>query len=293
MNRFSFLRESAFFKTFIFHYKYLIALIAISMLSSAEVIGQGNLLITPRRVVFEGQKRTEELNLANTGQDSARYNVSIVQYRMKEDGLFEEITTPDPGQNFADKYIRFFPRSVTLGPNEAQVVKMQLTRTDQLAPGEYRSHVYFRSVPKETALGEEKVKKDTSAISVKLVPIFGITIPVIIRVGQSTMKTTLSDLKLNIVNDTTVRLKITFNRTGNMSVYGDVKVDYISQQGSPITVGIVKGIAVYTPNDKRVFVMDLDKKAGVNYHTGSLHLTYSSQSDTKPEKFAEADLILQ
>lgn len=263
------------------------------MLSSAEVIGQGNLLITPRRVVFEGQKRTEELNLANTGQDSARYNVSIVQYRMKEDGLFEEITTPDPGQNFADKYIRFFPRSVTLGPNEAQVVKMQLTRTDQLAPGEYRSHVYFRSVPKETALGEEKVKKDTSAISVKLVPIFGITIPVIIRVGQSTMKTTLSDLKLNIVNDTTVRLKITFNRTGNMSVYGDVKVDYISQQGSPITVGIVKGIAVYTPNDKRVFVMDLDKKAGVNYHTGSLHLTYSSQSDTKPEKFAEADLILQ
>lgn len=292
MNRFSFLGVSAFFNTFIFHCTYITALIVISILSSAEVMGQGNLLITPRRVVFEGQKRTEELNLANTGQDSARYNVSIVQYRMKEDGLFEEITTPDPGQNFADKNIRFFPRSVTLGPNEAQVVKMQLTRTDQLTPGEYRSHVYFRSVPKETALGEEKVKKDTSGISVKLVPIFGITIPVIIRVGQSTTKTTLSDLKLSIVNDTTVRLKITFNRTGNMSVYGDVRVDYISQQGPPVTIGTVKGIAVYTPNDKRVFVMDLDKKAGVNYHTGSLHLTYSSQSD-KPEKFAEADLPLK
>jgi P pilus assembly chaperone PapD len=293
MNRFSFFKVLALFKTPIYHHTFIAGLIIISIISSTEVMGQGNLLITPRRVVFEGQKRTEELNLANTGQDSARYNVSIVQYRMKEDGLFEEITTPDPGQNFADKFIRFFPRSVTLGPNEAQVVKMQLTRTDQLTPGEYRSHVYFRSVPKETALGDAKATKDTSAISVKLVPIFGITIPVIIRVGQSTMKTSLSDLKLNIVNDTTVRLKITFNRTGNMSVYGDVRVDYISQQGQPITVGTVKGIAVYTPNEKRVFIMDLDKKAGVNYHTGSLHLTYSSQSDTKPEKFAEADLVLQ
>ncbi len=293
MNRFSILRELVLFKTPVYRQLFISGLIILSVISSTEVMGQGNLLITPRRVVFEGLKRTEELNLANTGQDTARYNVSIIQYRMKEDGLFEEITTPDPGQNFADKYIRFFPRSVTLGPNEAQVVKMQLTRTDQLAPGEYRSHVYFRSVPKETALGEEKAVKDSSSISVKLVPIFGITIPVIIRTGPSTMKTTLSDLKINVINDTIARLSITFNRTGNMSVYGDVKVDYIPQQGKPVTVGTVKGIAVYTPNEKRIFVMDLDKKAGVNYHTGSLHLTYSSQSDTKAEKFAEADLSLK
>jgi len=77
-------------------------------------LAQGNLLITPRRVVFEGNKRTQELNLANTGQDSAKYNVSMIQYRMKEDGSFEEITIPDPGQNFADKYVRFFPRTVSL-----------------------------------------------------------------------------------------------------------------------------------------------------------------------------------
>jgi hypothetical protein len=212
---------------------------------------------------------------------------------MKEDGSFEVIETPDAGQNFADKYIRFFPRSVMLGPNEAQVVKMQLTRTEGLAPGEYRSHVYFRAVPRESALGMADAKKDTTSIGVKLVPIFGITIPVIIRVGESTTKANLLDLKLEMANDTTARLHLVFNRTGNMSVYGDIQVDYIPAQGKAVPVGTVKGIAVYTPNAKRVFGMELQNKPGVNYHTGSLHVTYMAQSDTKPEKYAEAELKLK
>ena len=260
--------------------------------AAPDVQAQGNLLITPRRVVFEGKKQSQELNLANTGKDTAKYNVSIVQYRMKEDGAFEEITTPDEGQNFADKFIRFFPRSVTLAPNESQVVKMQLIKIDQLKPGEYRSHVYFRSVPKQTALGTEDKLKDSTSIGVKLVPIFGITIPVIIHSGESTTKVTLSDLKLNIINDTIPRLQLTFNRSGNMSVYGDLLVEHISGQGDSKKVGTVKGIAVYTPNQIRRFQMDLDHKTNINYHSGTIRITYSSQSDAKPEKYTEAELKL-
>ena len=255
-------------------------------------MAQGNLLITPRRVVFEGQKRTQDLNLANTGIDTAKYNVSIIQYRMREDGSFEEITTPDAGQNFADKNLRFFPRSVTLAPNEAQVVKMQVTRADQLSPGEYRSHIYFRAVPKQTALGTEEVKKDSTSIGVKLIPIFGITIPVIIRVGESTTKVNLSDVKLEIISDTIPRLEFAFNRTGNMSVYGDILVEHISPTTVITQVGTVRGIAVYTPNSVRRFQMELDKKAKVDFHSGNLKITYTSQSDTKTEKYAEAVLPL-
>ncbi len=262
-------------------------LILLSMIASTRAIAQGNLLVTPRRVVFEGQKRTQDLNLANTGTDTAKYNVSIIQYRMREDGSFEEITEPDPGQNFADKFLRFFPRTVTLAPNEAQVVKMQLIKTDQLKPGEYRSHVYFRAVPKQPALGTEEVVKDSTAIGVKSIPIFGITIPVIIRAGEFTTKVNLTDPNLEIINDTIQRLKFTFNRIGNMSVYGDIQVDYISPQSVSTPVGTVRGIAVYTPNQARKFQMDLDKKAKVNYKSGSLKITYTSQSDTKPEKLAE------
>ena len=274
-------------------YALLIAgLVFLTFISSTHAMAQGNLLITPRRVVFEGQKRTQDLNLANTGIDTAKYNVSIIQYRMREDGSFEEITTPDAGQNFADKNLRFFPRSVTLAPNEAQVVKMQVTRADQLSPGEYRSHIYFRAVPKQTALGTEEVKKDSTSIGVKLIPIFGITIPVIIRVGESTTKVNLSDVKLEIISDTIPRLEFAFNRTGNMSVYGDILVEHISPTTVITQVGTVRGIAVYTPNSVRRFQMELDKKAKVDYRSGNLKITYTSQSDTKTEKYAEAVLPL-
>lgn len=257
-----------------------------------EAFSQGNLLITPRRVVFEGLVKTQELNLANTGKDTARYNVSIIQYRMNEDGSFVEITEPDPGQNFADKNIRFFPRSVTLAPNEAQVVKMQLTKTNTLTPGEYRSHVYFRAVPMEKALGDEETRKDSAGISVQLIPIFGITIPVIIRVGESTTKVTLTDLAVEMASDTLPRLRMTFNRIGNMSVYGDISVKYTSPEGKITEVGIVKGIAVYTPNTLRRFQLDLKRLPEIDYHKGSLTVEYTTQSDTKSEKLAKAELIL-
>ena len=271
----------------------LLAFILISIFSSVQVSAQGNLLITPRRVVFEGNKRTQDLNLANTGVDSAKYNVSIVQYKMNEDGSFKEITEPEEGQRFADPYLRFFPRTVTLAPNEAQVVKMQLIKTNQLQPGEYRSHVYFRAVPKETALGTEEINKDTASIGVKLVPIFGITIPVIIHVGESDTKVNLTDLKVETVSDTIPRLQFAFNRTGNMSVYGDIKVEHVSQNSVVTPVGVVRGVAVYTPNAIRRFQMDLDRKAKVDYRSGRLKVTYTTQSDAKPEVLAVGELPLR
>ena len=74
-----------------------------TFLIPGSVFSQGDLLITPRRVVFEGSKRSMDLNLANTGKDTAVYSISLIQIRMKEDGGFETITEPDPGQRFADR----------------------------------------------------------------------------------------------------------------------------------------------------------------------------------------------
>jgi hypothetical protein len=271
----------------------LLVLFSVFLFSSGiDGQAQGNLLITPRRVVFEGTKRSIDLNLANAGRDTATYAISLIQIRMKEDGGFETITEPDPDQKFADRNIRFFPRSVTLGPNEAQVVKVQVVRTNELTAGEYRSHFYFRSVPKIKALGEEEAVKDSTSISVKLTPIFGITIPVIIRVGESTANITLSDLSFAMIKDTIPSIGMVLHRTGNMSVYGDLAVDYISSQGSIIHVGNANGVAVYTPNNTRQFHFNLNKVEGVDFKTGKIKVTYSAPSDVKPLKIAEAELAL-
>jgi P pilus assembly chaperone PapD len=260
--------------------------------SPQDSVAQGDLLITPRRVVFEGSKRSMDMNLANTGKDTATYAISLMQIRMKEDGSFETITEPDSGQRFADRFIRFFPRSVTLGPNEAQAVKIQLIRSNELEPGEYRSHFYFRSIPKKTLLGEGEAVKDTTTISVRLIPIFGITIPAIIRVGESTTRVAISDLGFEMVNDTLPRISMVFNRTGNMSVYGDIAVDYISTQGKTTRVGIANGVAVYTPNSKRRFQFNLNKVPGVEFTTGTIRVVYSAPSDIRPFRYAEAELPL-
>ena len=266
-------------------------LILFLVIYSSSIMAQGNLLITPRRVVFDGQKKSQEINLANTGKDTAKYIISFIQFRMKEDGSVETITEPDPGQNFADKYLRFFPRMVTLGPNEAQVIKIQLTKTGELQPGEYRSHIYFRAVPDEKPLGEE-APKDSTTIAVKLTPIFGITIPAIIRVGPSTTQISLSDLSLDMQHDTLPRIKFTINRSGNMSVYGDISIEYISPDGKIAPVGSIKGIAVYTPNLSRRVWVDLAKTTGIDRHKGKLRITLSTPTEDKAVKIAEAVLSL-
>lgn len=267
-------------------------LIAILSFLPAKLMAQGNLMITPRRVVFEGPQKTQELNLANTGKDTARYLISLVEIRMKEDGGFEQITVPDSGQNFASSYIRFFPRSVTLGPGEVQSVKIQITKQSQLTAGEYRSHIYFRAIPPESPLGEQEATQGTNGISVRLIPVFGISIPVIIRVGGSSTAVRLSHPKFDMLQDSTPVLDMVFNRTGNMSVYGDLTIDFVSKQGKVTRVGEVKGIAVYTPTVSRKVRIALQKPAGIDYRTGQLHIVYTTPSDARSIMLAQTGLAL-
>lgn len=271
--------------------------ITLSLIIMASAIvqtasSQGNLLITPRRVVFEGKTKSFDLNLANIGKDTARYAISLMQVRMKDDGTFETITEPDPGQRFADPYIRYFPRTVTLGPNEAQTIKVQLSRTKDLQPGEYRSHFYFRAVQEVKPLGEEEKVTDTTVLTVRLTPIFGISIPVLIRVGETNTKVVLSDLALSYSGKQDPLLSFTFNRSGNMSVYGDVAVDHISSQGVVTRLGIANGVAVYTPNTLRKFQLTLSKTSGIDLKKGTIRVYYSAPSDVKPLRYAEAELPL-
>ena len=265
----------------------------LSSISRIHLRAQGNLLITPRRVVFEGNKQSQELTLANTGADTAKYTVSFVQYRMTEDGSFDQIEEPDEGQLFADKYLRFFPRSVTLPPNGSQVIRMQYRKMPDMQNAEYRSHVYFRAVPNEKLLGDEQVSADTTSIGIKLVPIFGISIPVIIRNGDLQVKVDLTNINLDLKSDTVPNLTITFERSGNKSVYGDLSVMWATAQGEPVEVGVVRGLAVYTPNKIRKFKMQLRNVPGVDYTKGKLLIKFQAPNDVKAEVYAEKEFPLK
>jgi hypothetical protein len=256
------------------------------------VIAQGNLLINPVRVVFEGNKQREEITLANTGQDTAVYAITLVQYRMTPTGSFEQIADPDPGQYFADPYLRYFPRRVTLAPNESQIVRMQLRRSPDMVDGEYRSHLYFRAVPDERPLGEDPLPEDTTAIGVRLVPIFGITIPVIIRHGDTHVKADFSGLELVKTPGQQPQLRFAITREGNISLYGDIAVTYEAPGTEAVQVGIVRGLAVYAPNTERSFTLPLNIPEGLDLSKGRINIRYSSSSDLRKEVYAETTITL-
>ena len=74
------------------------------------------------------------------------------------------------------------------------------------------------------------------------------------------MNATLSDLKLELRQDSVQNLKLTINRTGNISVYGDFSIEYIPVTGKSFEVGSVKGVGVYTNINKRTIYIKLAKK---------------------------------
>lgn len=265
----------------------------IFLLLGFQNFAQGDLLIYPKRLTFEGtQNRVQIINLNNKGKDSATYKLSFIENRMNEDGKFEIIEEPDARQFFASPYLRFYPRTITLAPNENQVVKVQLVKTGELKTGEYRSHLYFRPVLKpQKRENRETASSNPEGISLSLEPVYGISVANIIRIGEPKAEINLHNLAFEKFNDSIPIISMDFYRSGGASSYGDIKVDHISASGKKTSVGDTKGFAVYTPGDLRKARMILREVDGVDYGQGKLIITYVSQG-AKKEVYAEGVLEL-
>jgi hypothetical protein len=231
------------------------------------------------RLVFEGATQVQVLSITNNGPDTARFSVSMVEMRMKSNGKMERITSADSGQVFASKYIQFFPDHLILAPNDSQRIAVRFQGTPP--PGECRSHLLLKPA-------RIKCTAVDSAAGASCQQKQGITIPVIIRQGDLTASVNLSDI--SVTSDTAITLHLTFNRTGEMSVYGDISVDYIPPDGDAISVGEAKHVAVYTPNKARQLNVRLKHVDGIDYHSGKLTIQYkgANQSDV----LASAELQL-
>ncbi|MCH6591357.1 MAG: molecular chaperone [Proteobacteria bacterium] len=198
---------------------------------------------------------------------------------MAEDGGFKEIDEPAPGEQFADRLIRYAPRQVVLAPGDSQAVRLLLRKPRGLEPGEYRSHLLLRAIPSQN-IGKsvEEPSGDDTGIRVRLIPIYGVTIPVIVRHGDLTAKVSLTDLALAPAGGQGEgdRLSFRINRGGNRSVFGDLTVTYFPNGGKAdeLVVAQVTRLAVYTPNASRTVMMPLRFPDGVTLGRGRLHVAF-------------------
>ncbi|MDP1830702.1 MAG: fimbria/pilus periplasmic chaperone [Geothrix sp.] len=212
--------------------------------------GLGDLLVAPTRVVFEGRKRGTELNLSNIGQARATYRISLVRMEMDEIGAFKERPL-DPGTEGLQTLFRFSPREVTLEPQESQTVRIQVRKPAELTAGEYRLHMVFRAVPPASAPAPAP-SETPKGISIKLTPIYGIAIPLIVRHGETSAKVSIADPVLDAAGRS---LRFRLDRGGNQSVYGDLRATLLPATGSPEVLAEATGLAVYTPNTGRTVTL--------------------------------------
>lgn len=268
--------------------KYMLVIVFLTITIS-PLFAQGNLLIYPKRVVFEGRQKMEKLVLSNIGKDTAVYNISFLEYKMNVNGALKIISEPLSGQRFASSNVRFFPRRVTLAPNESQTVKVQLRNAQNLTEGEYRSHLYFRAGENNTAFGKADKTKD-STMTVELKPIFGLSIACIIRKGTDNTSVFISDLEFNQSQDKFHTLQFNLNRKGNMSIYGDFTIHYIATDGTKYEVSKTKGIGLYTPGNLRHMNIKLNKPKNINFEEGHFKVVFTQNESKKV--LTEAELKL-
>ena len=259
---------------------------------------EASLMVTPTRVVFEGPKRTAVLTLLNTGNEAGTYRLFLVRYRMTEQGTLEEVKAANPDERFADEMVRFTPKQVTLAPNMSQQVRLQLRKPESLAAGEYRSHLLFRALPAVPAAGTPEDK--ARGIAIRLVPALGVSIPLIVREGETKAQARLSDLALapaaKVAGEPAgqpPRLAFKLHRSGNRSLYGDMVATFKPKGGgAEVPVGRVNGLAIYTPNAARQGLLPLAPPPGRALAGGTLKLVYRAPESEGAQPLAEAELAL-
>lgn len=236
--------------------------------------GFGDITVTPTRIVLEGRQRSGTITLANTGAKKATYRISVVNMRMTENGGFQEIQEGKalPGENFAEGLFRYAPRQVTLEPGQAQTIRIATRKPAGLLPGEYRSHLLIRAIPDSSA-GQSIERKPGDGIEVSLAVIAGVALPVIVRHGEVSAETSLSDFTYNPApaagSDGNASLAFRINRSGNASVYGDLAATYFAPQSDEgLLIGEINQLAVYIPNTHRLVKMLLVQPEGITLESG-------------------------
>jgi hypothetical protein len=262
----------------------------------ANVLAAANLMVTPTRVVFEQRDRTAQVTLVNQGSETGEFRISFIRQNMTETGDFVPVPEGEAGL-FTDKMVRFSPRQVKLPPGQSQVIRLMLRKPRDLADGEYRSHLLFQALPPATSSNIENIAKDTPAegITVEIVPIVGVSIPVIVRHGKLDSEVMLSDARILSATDTdgSPAIAVTINRSGSGSAYGDFRATFTPTGGEPIVVAQANGVAVYSNIDKRRFQMPLTIPTDVNLVNGVFELAFMKPgSDPQTGTLARTRIVL-
>ncbi|MFM6853681.1 MAG: molecular chaperone [Sphingopyxis sp.] len=255
---------------------------------AAPAQASGDLLVAPTRIVLDGP-RGAEVVLNNIGTEPATYRVSLEIKRMREDGTLEDVA-PDAvsdGERAVQDMLFYSPRRVTLPPNQPQTIRIGVRPPAGLADGEYRAHMLFRAVRDAVPVAPTSGAAPTG-VSISLTPIYGVTIPIIVRQGVLQATAAIANPRLvSEGQDHSLRFDLT--RQGNRSVYGEVVV---GRPGAAEPIMVARGVAIYPERDRRTVALPLTaEQAGAL--RGPIIIRYIEDRDAGGATIAEVTGVLQ
>jgi P pilus assembly chaperone PapD len=263
-----------------------LALVAapLALTASPAAAGVGDLLVAPTRIILDGRRGTEII-LNNIGDDVATYRVSIELKRMKPDGSLEPVTAPNAHEAAAEAMILYAPRKVTLPPNQPQSIRINARAPQGLADGEYRVHLLFRAIPEAHPV---TAPAPTQGVSFRLTPVYGVTIPVIVRLGNLSATAAIANVS-KVSEGGKPMIALDLSRLGDRSTFGEVRV---TKAGVAEPIAIAGGIALYTEIDKRRVTVAVDARFAAQA-TGPVTVEYVEKTPTGMVTLASTSAVLR
>ncbi|GAA4031626.1 hypothetical protein GCM10022281_08980 [Sphingomonas rosea] len=247
--------------------------------------GVGDLLVAPTRIILDGGKGTEVI-LNNIGDETAVYRISVELKRMREDGSFEDVATPSASETAARDMIVYAPRRVTLPPKQPQTIRIAARAPAGLPDGEYRVHMLFRAVPPPQP--PVQTPADFKGIGFALTPVYGVTIPIIVRLGNLSATAGIAKVtKVDAGGRPAVSLEL--SRNGSRSTFGEVRV---MKAGIKEPIAVQRGIAVYTELGHRTVTVPIDERFAAQA-SGPVTVQYLEAADGATTTLAETSAVLR
>ena len=130
--------------------------------------------------------------------------------------------------------------------------------------------------------GRRSRRQKVEGVAFQLRPIYGVTIPVIIRLGHLEAKAGIANVR-KVTADGKPAIALDISRAGDRSTFGEVKV---FKAGVADPIAIVSGIAVYTEVGQRSVTIPIDPAQLANAN-GQVTVQYVEPTDTGPVTLAE------
>ena len=251
-----------------------------------SVGGMGDINVYPRRIVMDRRQRVASVGLYNKMPFEGEYEISLENMVMTGNGrIFPFTNLPEnldtTNVKTASDMLRWSPRRVLLLGSEAQTVRIMARPPADLPDGEYRAHFTVVSVPSDVddgfsiddALSE--TPQDEGSVGVTIRPRFGISIPVIVRVGDTTLDVGLKDFAF-IQGENGVQAALTITRSGTRSAYGDL---IITAPGQEEPLVVARGIGVYPEIESRTVQLALNPAFDVSKLRSGMTLTATFVDD--------------